>query len=339
MATAGEQVYTGPVTHALSNAVPSPAAAGPMQAKRNWFGGKKKTKPAPALIQEPEPAREPEPQSEYAADFDLLNSQTGSEEVRKQAYNNIAVPTANNMTAQQRSAVTDYVASSTDINAYLRGQKNSPFYPKPKQVQDVVQKANDISQAIRNNPLKENLTTYRGTTDGFLAFLLEQNGLKKGLNKNGTVNHQWLNKNQKTLRKKLVGSVFHDKAFTSTSTEKDFARDWARKEVIREKKQKLYDEDAGYDEIAAVQEEADAHPERIPGAHLLSINMPKGANASFIDRATDIKKAGHGEDNQREVLADKGSMFKISDIRKMEDADSYELVMDLLAEEAGKKKK
>jgi|GEM_PF-4095056 len=34
MAAAGEQVYTGPVTHALSDASPSPAVAGPMQAKR-----------------------------------------------------------------------------------------------------------------------------------------------------------------------------------------------------------------------------------------------------------------------------------------------------------------
>ena len=35
MAAAGEQVYTGPVTHALSDASPAPSAAGPMQAKRD----------------------------------------------------------------------------------------------------------------------------------------------------------------------------------------------------------------------------------------------------------------------------------------------------------------
>ena len=34
MAAAGEPVYTGPVTHALSSASPAPSAAGPMQAKR-----------------------------------------------------------------------------------------------------------------------------------------------------------------------------------------------------------------------------------------------------------------------------------------------------------------
>ena len=66
----------------------------------------------------------------------------------------------------------------------------------------------------------------------------------------------------------------------------------------------------------------------------MSINMPKGSKGAFIDRATDNMKRNN---NQREVLLDKGSMFKISDIRKMEDSDSYELVMDLLAEE-GKKR-
>jgi|GEM_PF-3395465 len=35
LAAAGEQVYTGPVTHALSDASPSPAVAGPMQARRS----------------------------------------------------------------------------------------------------------------------------------------------------------------------------------------------------------------------------------------------------------------------------------------------------------------
>ena len=35
MAAAGQQVYTGPVTHAISDASPSPAVAGPMQANRD----------------------------------------------------------------------------------------------------------------------------------------------------------------------------------------------------------------------------------------------------------------------------------------------------------------
>ena len=40
MAAAGQQVYAGPVTGAMSSAAPSAATAGPMQAKRNKGGGK-----------------------------------------------------------------------------------------------------------------------------------------------------------------------------------------------------------------------------------------------------------------------------------------------------------
>ena len=42
---------------------------------------------------------------------------------------------------------------------------------------------------------------------------------------------------------------------------------------------------------------------------------------------------------QRAALIDKDASFKISDIRKMEDSDSYELVMDMLEEEGKKKKR
>ena len=64
----------------------------------------------------------------------------------------------------------------------------------------------------------------------------------------------------------------------------------------------------------------------------MATNLPKGANASFIDRTAD---RGDKRNDQREVLIDKGGTFKISDIRKMKDSDSYELDMDLLAEEEG----
>ena len=61
MAAAGQQVYTGPVTGALSGAAPSAAAAGPMQAKR---GGSDKQKaapqPKPERMQEPKPTKKEE---------------------------------------------------------------------------------------------------------------------------------------------------------------------------------------------------------------------------------------------------------------------------------------
>ena len=346
MAAAGEQVYSGPVTNALSSAGPAPAAAGPMQAKRNWFGGGKKKKSAP-IVQPSDDIESPQlpnmdyssalnPRSKYAADFDILNSQGGSDEERKQAYNTLSFNAVNNVTEEERSAISDYISSSSMTNSYLRGQKDNLMYPQGEQIQQTAEQAEKISQGLRKNPLQENMTVYRGTTDKFFAYLVDQAGMKNGLNSDGSINHEWMNQNQKTLRKKLIGSVFRDKAFTSTSTEKKFAQDWSR---LQSRNEKMFDlgMKGKIKEARKFERMAKKHPERIPGAHLLTVNVPKGANATFVDRMTDKEKGGGV--NQRELLLDKDSAFKISDIRKMEDSDSYELVMDLLAEEAGKKKK
>ena len=326
--------YSGPVTHTVSNAAPSPSAAGAMQAKRSWFGKKKKpeiTKRETDLDEEP--IIKNEPRSEYADDIDLLNAQKGSAEERKKAYNHIALDTANNMTKPQRKAITDYIGHSETINNYLREKKDDMNYPQPDQIPEVRQQAEDISAGIQNNPLPENVTAYKGITDTYLALMFKQHGLKKAVNSDGSVNHKWLNKNQKKLRKALVGSVFHDKAYTSTSTEKAFAQFWSRKKAKREKMMQMMKNGEDAEQFQNMTLE---HPELIPGAHLMTLNMPKGSNVSFVDRVTD--DSGRGDPGQFEVLADKGSSFRINDIRKMEGSDSYELVMDLLAEENGVKK-
>ena len=164
--------------------------------------------------------------------------------------------------------------------------------------------------------------------------ILQQNGLGKAINKkNGTVDHKWLNKNQKKLKKALIGKTFRDKAFTSTSTENKFARKWAQRTSVRESMELVDDEE--YMRLKSLE---DTNPDLIPGAHLMTINLPKGSKGAFVDRTADDIQSKHGQLNQREVLLDKGSMFRINDIRKMDNADSYELVMELLAEEEGKKK-
>ena len=326
IAAAGQQVYTGPVTGALSGASPSPAAAGPMQAKREK---KQDQEITPARQIEP-----PESRSAYAAEFDLLNSQEGSDQERRKAYDSIAGPAADNMSAQQRADITSYIDVSQPINTYLRGQKDSAFYPQGEEEQKVSDQVQSISQAIRQNPLAEGLTTFRGVTDKFLAMLLRKNGLKKGLNRNGTVNHEWLNKNQATLRKKLVGSTFKDKGFTSTSTERGAAQGWVNMAARNEYIEQL-EKEGKYDTI----NEMNVNPDtvKVPGAHLMRVNLPKGSHAAFVDRTSEAGVEGDNE--QREVLLDKGSSFRISDLRKMEDSDSYELVLDLLAQEGKKKKK
>ena len=59
MAAAGEQVYTGPVTHALSDASPSPSVAGPMQATREDEENVAALQPSPNLVSPQIKASEP----------------------------------------------------------------------------------------------------------------------------------------------------------------------------------------------------------------------------------------------------------------------------------------
>ena len=344
MAAAGEQIYAGPVTHTLSAASPSPAAAGPMQAKRSWFGGKKKKSSPRKMItndddiflpQSDDLPEDEKPLSQYADDFRYLESQKGTKEERKAVYNKMAIPTAQNMTNDQRNAVYQYIAGSSGPNSYLREQKDHLFYPQTEEsIQRTQKQVDAISQAIQRNPLPEQLTTYRGTTDKFFSTLLQQNGLGDAVNKDGSVNHAWLKKNQKALRKNLVGKTFHEKAFTSTSTEKSFAQKWSQQKTFEEKNFE-YGMTGKTNLSRELQKRYKEHPEKLPGAHLLTMNLPKGSKGAFVDRVTDNTERPQ---DQREVLLDKGSTFKISDIRKMKDSDSYELVMDLLAEEEGVKK-
>lgn len=321
--------YTGPVTHTLSDTAPSPAAAGPMQAMRKKGNTIGKKEPSEGSVTQDE-----ELPSRYSDDFSLLNSQQGTKEQRKGAYDHIALDAAANMTVPQRKAITQYIGGSEMINTFLRGKKEDASYPMPDLIPELRQQAEDISAGIQSNPLPGNVTTYKGITDTYFAMVLQQLGLKKAVNDDGSVNHEWLNKNQKKLRKTLVGSVFHDEAYTSTSTEKEYAQFWSRKKAQREKNMQLQDDPAAAEAFQIMTQE---HPELTPGAHLITINMPKGARASFVDRVTDGSK--YGDPGQREVLADKGSSFRISDLRKRTDSDSYELVMELLAEEEGKKRK
>ena len=389
MAAAGEQVYSGPVTHALSGASPAPAAAGPMQAKC----GKKQVKQAKQAMQvqkdrkrrgkrgaddenaileqvqqesrnyDPDhiiregddsplnqgfvarrpkkgrkklsPAPKKRSGADYTADFELLNSGGGSAEERSRAYDNIAVNTGKNMTESQKKAISSYMGGSEPINSFLRNEVSSPYYPGKRDVPKVQQEIQNISQGLKNNPLQGNISTYKGITDKYLAMMFQQFGLKEALNEDGGVNHEWMGKNPELMKKMLVGKTFRDEGYTSTTTEPDFARGWARKKARSEHTLDLMMKGKGK-EAMDYESEVNEHPEKIKGAHMVRFNLPKGANASFVDRAGDSKSSGRYE--QREVLADKGSSFRISDFRKLEDSDSYELVMDMLAEEAGKKR-
>jgi|GEM_PF-6803878 len=283
------------------------------------------------------PDKKPAPRSKYAADYDLLSSQKGTPEERKDAYDHMAVDTMGNLTDPQKDSLRSYIKGSEPINSYLRNDRSNIEYPSDQKIPQVQEEIKNISEGLKNNPLQENLSAFKGITDKYLAMMFRQFGLKKALNKDGTLNHKWLRDNQNKMKKTLVGKTFHDKGYTSTTTEREFALGWARQKAKGEYLN-LLEEQGRDEEVMQYENEVEGHPEKIKGAHMVRFNLPKGANASFIDRTFD-KGNNRSRNDQREILVDKGGSFKISDIRKAEDADSYELVMDMLAEEEGKKKK
>ena len=138
------------------------------------------------------------------------------------------------MTEDQRVAISGYIGGSEPINTFLRGQTNSSNYPLPKDIPRIKKQAKDISAALKNNPLQENVSAYKGITDKYLAMMFEQHGLKDALNTDGTVNHKWLRNNQKMMLDTLVGKTFHDKGYTSTTTETSFAKGWATQKSAME---------------------------------------------------------------------------------------------------------
>ena len=171
------------------------------------------------------------PRSKYADDFDLLNTQQGSAEERMNAYDHMAVDTMSNLTAPQQKSIKSYIAGSEPINSYLRDDFNNPEYPNDNYVPTVQEEIENVSAGLKNNPLPENISTFKGITDKYLYMMFQQFGLKKALNKDGTVNHEWLRNNQDRMKKTLVGKTFHDKGFTSTTTERDFAQGWAQQKI------------------------------------------------------------------------------------------------------------
>ena len=161
-----------------------------------------------------QPAPKPAPRSKYAADYDLLSSQEGSEEERRRAYDHMAGDTIGNLTDPQKNSIRSYIKGSEPINSYLRNDPSNSEYPLKRQIPKVQEDIKNISEGLKNNPLQENLSAYKGITDKYLAMMFQQFGLKKALNKDGTINHKWLRDNQQKMKKTLVGKTFHDKGYT-----------------------------------------------------------------------------------------------------------------------------
>lgn len=86
-----------------------------------------------------------DPMADHSADFAMLNSGEGTAAEYTQAYDNIAVPTAKNMTNEQKKSIRSYMGGSEPINSYLRNETDNPVYPSKKTLPTVQKEIADIT--------------------------------------------------------------------------------------------------------------------------------------------------------------------------------------------------
>ena len=295
------------------------------QAIQNWQRpDPARTAPTPRSPSRPLPAS-------LTGEYQTLQ-QSQDRQARAQAYNTISGHMAAHTTPNQQQVSTGYVHDSRPINELLY---QSPRATKdPQEIQALQTKIEQLSAAIESNPLADDLTTYRGISDTYLSLMLRDVGLKQAVRKDGTVNHQWMNRNPKKVQKALVGSVFTDPGFTSTSIDRTVSENWARKVARTEamdRIRKAYEDNPMAPEAAEASEKVvtQAQQGALPGVHLLQVSMPKGASASLIDQSA---MAGRVDSCQKEVLANHGSSYRITGVQRGSGPDSYFITMEMLAE-------
>ena len=270
-------------------------------------------------------------------EFEILK-RSKNKEKRIDAYNNISERLKNNTSKKEQEVITSYIDCAAPYNGLLRGTK----LPKEKETQEKLEKNIDtLSKVLKNNPLEQDMTTHRGVDDFFLRKLLKDNNFTEALKGEdlNEVNHEWIGQNIDEFNRRMSGVVYMDPGFSSSTTQREFAERWSKKSgryfMKKELDQRLKDgkiTKAEYEKkLAEMPEGAD-----ISGAHVIDLDLPKGAPVAAIDRAGMINR---GPSGQHEMLIDKGSMFQFMGLTPGKVPGSYNMKSRLLSEEEGKKRR
>ena len=274
--------------------------------------------------------------------YNLLNTQQGTAKERLDAYKNLAGQVEQNTTPEEQTELGNYVYSSEPTNLLLRGQREKAAYPtEPKDRDDALRTSRFVSSAIEKNRIKKRMNVFRGIPDSKLGEILTQKGLTRAVKRNGGLDRQWIRDNLRKVQNALINTTFADNGFTSTTTEKNFAKKWAqhknrtenllRLDAIRNKTPEEEDETIHYQEY-------DPKKNNVPGGHIINMVLPAGSRSSVISGAAKFPGRGSSME-QREVLVDKGSLFKITGFNVNNDKDagpeSFNLMMELLSDEEG----
>ena len=273
--------------------------------------------------------------------YNLLNTQQGTDEERFDAYVNLAEKVKENTTGEEQTELAKYSAESEATNRLLRGDKKSILYPKEKKYKDeALRTSKFVSSAIEKNRIQKAMNVFRGIPDSKLGEILTQKGLIQAVKSDGGLDYQWIKDHLREVQDAVINTTFADNGFTSTTTEKRFAQYWGQKKNQSENFMRLAqipDKDKTEEQKNEFMRWATANPKEnnVPGGHIINMSLPAGSRAALISAAAKDKDGDFLK--QQEVLVDKGSLFKITgfDVNKDEGAgpDSFNLMMELLSDE------
>ena len=261
MAAAGEQVYIGPVTAALSSASAAPAA-GPMQARKPWEEEKPPqiTDPQSTVTDISQVSSLPSPETYDLASYltDDMRESTGFKarlraeknepenlDPRRAAYLTMADHDVQKATPDQGFAFATYTENQADVNNYLRIGANSVH---PLRLRNTTQVIQDMDMFFaKRRGLTQDMTVYRGIDDDFMKFLFSQAGFSKksystkhrGQNQD-TLDYDKIRKNGLLDRINKKGIKFQDKAFVSTSTSRGLADYYPKREMARAAREQIH---------------------------------------------------------------------------------------------------
>ncbi len=340
MAAAGQQVS---IPSAAISTVSAASAAGPMQAKKPW---QKQRNAAPA----PAPRDNTPASPEWAALSSA--SASGDQNAIASAYDTIAQQQRAAVTADQHTALNDYIADSRPLNTLLRSGTtgdagNDAAYRRT---------IGHIDSALDQNRIGADMTTYRGVSDKALIPLLQNSGvraLRKAVKKDGTIDHKQLAKHIG----KLQGLEFTDSGFGSTSVQESYAEKWRSGIVDREADTALTEQawaehkddpmiqglvqealqrnnvqsfsDLDLTEQRFLQDSTmsffagrqmganrEAFREKM-GSHMYQISVPKGSKASLIDRMRIDNNGQESSAGQAEMLIGRNARYRINGVQSI----------------------
>ncbi len=144
------------------------------------------------------------------------------------------------------------------------------------------------------------------------------------------------------MQNALINTTFADNGFTSTTTEKNFARYWAQHKNHTENLDRLYriqNRTPEEDEEVDRYELSDPKNNNVPGGHIIHMSLPAGSRSAAIGGAAKVPGKKGTSIKMHEVLVDKGSLFRITgfNVNNDKDAgpDSFNLMMELLSDGEG----